>query len=285
MESKLSDSSTSLPDIHSAHEIELIRSTDDSDTGRRFNTETETFFPERHKNGSGKYIKSIIYGGLDGIISVFVTIAAGSGSDIGIGLALALGLAKLFAGGISMGVGDWLATDAEVDMAKRERKREEWECENFIEGEIEEMIELYVSKGLDYQSATTLVNILASNKKTFVDIMMAEELGISQDTEDAIPWKHGAVNFASFLTLGFVPLIAFVIIIGIGNLHPYAFYASIVITFFTLLGMGIMKGALTGSSIWKSALLTVGLGTLTAFIGWFSSYILNRAFPSVNIPQ
>jgi hypothetical protein len=36
------------------------------------------------------------------------------------------GLAKLFAGAISMGVGDWLGTAAEVEMAKRERKREEW---------------------------------------------------------------------------------------------------------------------------------------------------------------
>lgn len=31
-----------------------------------------------------------------------------------------------------MGVGDWLSTAAEVDMAKRERKREEWYLNSFI---------------------------------------------------------------------------------------------------------------------------------------------------------
>ena len=110
------------------------------------------------------------------------------------GLALILGLAKLFAGGISMGIGDWLATDAEVDLAKRERRREEWECENYLEGEIEEMVELYTKKGVDEATARRVVEILSRNKKAFVDIMMAEELGISPDATEEVPWKHGAVS-------------------------------------------------------------------------------------------
>jgi VIT1/CCC1 family predicted Fe2+/Mn2+ transporter len=49
-----------------------------------------------------------------------------NGSNISVALVLGLGLAKLFAGAIAMGVGDWLSTAAEVDMATREKKREEW---------------------------------------------------------------------------------------------------------------------------------------------------------------
>jgi hypothetical protein len=45
-----------------------------------------------------------------------------------------------------MAVGDGLATDAERDMARRERKREAWELDNFPSGEIDEMVELYVAK-------------------------------------------------------------------------------------------------------------------------------------------
>lgn len=63
------------------------------------------------------------------------SVAAVAGqSNIGVGLALVMGLAKLFAGGLSMGVGDWLATDAELQLAKSERAREAWEFDNYPEG-------------------------------------------------------------------------------------------------------------------------------------------------------
>jgi len=243
---------------------------------------------EKHKRG-GQYIKSAIYGGLDGIVSVFVAVAAASGSNFTIGIALILGLAKLFAGGISMGVGDWLATDAEVDMAKRERKREEWECDNYMEGEVTEMVELYVKKGVPRENAEKIIEILSKHKKPFVDIMMAEELGIPPDSEFEIPWKHGVTNFGSFMVFGVVPLLAYVIVVGLQSVYNFngsvAFYVSISMTVLTLFGMGFAKAKLTGSSTIKSAAVTVIFGSFTAFVGWFVGWILNYSFPAVNFSQ
>eukprot|EP01116_Phalansterium_solitarium_P014065 TRINITY_DN3158_c0_g1_i2.p1 TRINITY_DN3158_c0_g1~~TRINITY_DN3158_c0_g1_i2.p1 ORF type:complete len:197 (-),score=28.27 TRINITY_DN3158_c0_g1_i2:8-598(-) len=151
---------------------------------------------ERHANTVGEYIKSALYGGFDGVVSVFVSIAATSGTTSSVSVALILGLAKLFAGGLSMGVGDWLATDAEVDLARRERAREEWECDNFLQGEIEEMVHLYIKKGIDEKSARRLVEIMSRNRQGFVDIMMSEELGIPLDVLDKKPWAHGLVSWS-----------------------------------------------------------------------------------------
>jgi len=235
---------------------------------------------EPHKGGASQYIKSIIYGGLDGIVSVFVAVAAVSGSNSasGVGLVLILGLAKLIAGGISMGVGDWLSTDAEVDIAKSERKREEWEVDNYLEGEIEEMVELYVKKGVDEKSARRIMTILSKYRSAFVDIMMAEELGISSDSVNDVPWKHGLVNFGSFMGFGVIPLISYVIIVAISSMvtvnSNVVFAISIAVTVCTLLCMGILKSYLTGSILWKSALTTAAFGSFTAFIGWFISWLL-----------
>jgi len=239
---------------------------------------------EKHKS-SGQYIKSVIYGGLDGIISVFVTVAAVSGTQSGVLFALFLGLAKLFAGAISMGIGDWLSSSAELDVAVREKQREEWECENYMQGEIDEMVQLYVKKGVPENNARRIMEILSSNRKAFVEIMMAEELGISPDAVNDKPWKHGLINFGSFIGFGVVPLIAFMISAGAQLTGIQAFGFSIGITVFTLILMGVIQGYLTGANMIKTVILTLVLGSITATVGWFVGYILTYAFPGVAIPQ
>jgi len=239
---------------------------------------------EKHKT-SGDFIKSVIYGGLDGIVSVFVTVAAASGTQTSILVALFLGLAKLFAGAISMGIGDFLASGAELDVAVREKQREEWEVDNYLEGEVEEMVQLYIQKGVPENNARRIMQILSSNRKAFVSIMMAEELGIPPDALDDKPWKHGLVNFASFMAFGIVPLLIFMISIGVGLSGIQTFALSIIVTATTLYLMGLMQGVLTGANKIKSAFLTLGLGGITAAVGWFVGYILAYAFPGVAIPQ
>ena len=79
-----------------------------------------------------------------------------------------------------------MSTDAEVDMAIRERKREEWEVDNYIEGEskiqsfiyililsVQEMVEFYMAKGVSEENARQVVQILAKYKHAFVDIMVS----------------------------------------------------------------------------------------------------------------
>ena len=102
-----------------------------------------------------------------------------------------MGIANLFADGISMGMGDFLSSRAEMQFEKAERRREEWECENYLEGEKMEMIELYQTKGLSLEDSTTIVNIISKDKRIFVDFMMVDELGIMPVDASDSPWKNG----------------------------------------------------------------------------------------------
>lgn len=60
-----------------------------------------------------RYLKSFIYGGLDGIITTFAVVAGVAGASLSAGIVLILGFANLFADGISMAVGDYLSTKSE----------------------------------------------------------------------------------------------------------------------------------------------------------------------------
>ena len=49
------------------------------------------------------------------------------------------------------------------------------EYDNFREGEIQEMVELYTAKGLEKEEAAAAVQILSKHKDFFVDLMRLEE--------------------------------------------------------------------------------------------------------------
>ena len=52
-----------------------------------------------------------------------------------VGVVVAIGLSSLFADAISMAVGDYLSSKAELEFIESERKREAWEVEVNLEGE------------------------------------------------------------------------------------------------------------------------------------------------------
>jgi VIT1/CCC1 family predicted Fe2+/Mn2+ transporter len=85
---------------------------------------------ENHSNLANAYLKSIIYGGLDGIITTFATVTSVAGAHFSSIVVIVLGISHLFADGLSMGFGDALSTQAELDYNKSERRREQWEMEN-----------------------------------------------------------------------------------------------------------------------------------------------------------
>jgi len=61
----------------------------------------------------GRYLKDIIYGASDGIITTFAVIAGVTGAGLSVSTALILGVVSIFADGFSMASSDYLATKSE----------------------------------------------------------------------------------------------------------------------------------------------------------------------------
>lgn len=231
---------------------------------------------EQHGGTGSEYIKSIVFGGLDGIITTFAIISASAGAGFGTDVILLMGFANLIADGISMGFGDFLSSQAELDYALNERKREEWEVDNYLEGEKTEMVELYVAKGMTKEEATTVIDVFARHKQMFVDLMMVEELGLEVPDAEAQPWKEGLVTFTAFLIFGSVPLWMYVIFKladPAGTLSAdLMFGLTCVATAVTMFLLGVFKAGITKQNRFKSGGFMLMNGSIAAasayFVGW-----------------
>ncbi|GBF11354.1 VIT1/CCC1 transporter family protein [Tepidibacillus sp. HK-1] len=218
--------------------------------------------PEGHNQEQGQYIKSFIYGGLDGIITTFAVVAGVAGAQLSSGIVLIMGFANLIADGLSMAIGDYLSTKAENEFKQSERERELWEVENFPEGEKQELIELYVAKGMDESDAKVVTEIISKNKEAWVDIMMVEELGILEENES--PVKNAIVTFISFSVFGFIPLVIYVVAGFTPGIQNFTFLIAIILTGFTLFILGALKVKFVDKHWFASGLEMLIVGGIAA---------------------
>lgn len=183
-----------------------------------------------------------------------------------------------------MGCGEFLSSKAESEWVLSERRREQWELENYPEGEIQEMITIYQERGMSTEDATTVVNIMASYKDFFVDVMMNQELGLLVPEEDHVreSMQEGFVMFCSFAFFGALPLLGYVIIPTIfPELHEgYLFLTACVVTGLVLFFMGTLKSFVSAQFWLVAGLETLLLGGACATVAFTIGQWINNTFPA-----
>jgi len=244
---------------------------------------TEGFAKEKHKKGAD-FLKSIIYGGLDGIMTTFAVVTATAGATLGSQVVLVLGISNLIANAISMGVGDFISDKAESDHARAERLREKWEYDNFPKGEIDEMIELYEKKGMQVEHAKELVAALLKHEDIFIDTMMVEELGIVPPDPSDSPAKSGLVTATSFIVCGIIPLIPFIIGSAVHTQFEVLFGVSCALVGVVMFGLGAVTSIFTILPWWKGGLYMLVIGALGAIASYLIGWGIGEAVGSSSSP-
>jgi VIT1/CCC1 family predicted Fe2+/Mn2+ transporter len=219
------------------------------------------------------YFKEVIYGGIDGIVTTFAVVAGFSGAalsnetttQLSFLVVLLFGLANLFADGVSMGLGNFLAVKSEQDLYNAARDKEVDEVRNNAEMEYAETITIMMQKGFTQEQATTLADIYRSNETYWVDFMMTHELEMPDPRGDN-PVYTGFATFASFLVFGAIPLLPFMFW---GDASPSSlFIYSIFGTFAALVMLGLLKWKIVGSSLSKSLFEVIVVGGAAALIAF-----------------
>lgn len=220
----------------------------------------------------GTYVGDFVYGAIDGSVTTFAVVSGVAGAALSSNIVIILGLANLFADGVSMAVGSYLSTKSEVEYIQQERKREEWEVDHYPEGEREEIKQIYKKKGFKGKDLDRAVEIITSDKKVWVDTMMADELGLME--EQASPVMKGFVTLISFIIVGAIPLLSYFFAFFSEAISENVYMISVVLTFITFFLIGSAKIFVTGKNWFKSGMETLVVGGLAAIIAYGVGYAL-----------
>jgi VIT1/CCC1 family predicted Fe2+/Mn2+ transporter len=195
----------------------------------------------RHRGMGGNALRAAVLGANDGLVSNMSLVMGVAGADLAPHAILVTGLAGLIAGACSMALGEWLSVNTARESAQRQIATEADELEQVPEEEKEELALIYQAKGLPEDLAKSLAEQLITNKKTALDTLVREELGIDPEELGGSAWAAGGTSFLLF---------------SLGAIFPVAPY-------FALTGMPAVIASLAASGI---ALFLIGAGT-TLFTG------------------
>ncbi len=230
---------------------------------------------EHHISKIGEFLKQIIYGGNDGIVTTFAVVAgfAGAGAEgvaqVGGIAVLLFGFANLFADATAMGLGEFLSARSEKDLYHSVRDKEILEIHNNPEMERRETIEILSDKGMTDKDANGMADILERYPEYYGDFMMAYEIGMA-DPADENPAMNGLATFGSFIVFGVIPLVPYFVLEPI----PSTFNLSVFATFGALCVLGLLRYMVIRENILRCVGETVLVGGVCASV----AYVVGLAF-------
>lgn len=202
-------------------------------------------------SGKLNWLRAAVLGANDGIVSVASVIVGVAGATLDRGVVLTAGVAALFAGALSMAVGEYVSVSTQRDTEAALLKKERWELDNVPDQELEELIVIYEKKGLSRATAEIVGKELTAHDAFGAHV--DAELGIDPNNLTN-PWHAALASGVAFFSGAIIP------IIGILVVPPRLF---VPVTFVAVVVALVIIGALSayaGGSSKRVAVVRVVIG-------------------------
>lgn len=164
---------------------------------------------ERHKTHRTGWLRAAVLGANDGIVStasLVLGVAAAGASKQAIVVA---GVAGLVSGAMSMAAGEYVSVSSQADTERADIARETQELSENVDQEHEELVSIYVQRGLDRTLASSVATQLMAHDA--LGAHARDELGIS-DTLAAKPVQAAMASAAMFAAGAALPLLVVAIV-------------------------------------------------------------------------
>lgn len=150
------------------------------------------------------WLRAAVLGANDGVVSTASLIVGVAAAGSGRPEVLIAGLAGLVAGAMSMAAGEYVSVSSQADTEAADLAREQTELASDPDGELQELTEIYVERGLEPALARNVAEQLTS--RDALGSHLRDELGISEIVS-AAPVQAAFVSAATFAAGAAVPLV------------------------------------------------------------------------------
>lgn len=192
-----------------------------------------THYPEVHTVSRTGWLRAAVLGANDGIISTASLVLGVAAAGIGRPEILLAGLAALVAGALSMAAGEYVSVSSQSDAEQADLARERHEQAEHPAFEFEELVGIYIGRGLDRPTAVAVARQLMAHDA--LGAHARDELGLTH-TGAARPLQAAITSAPSFAVGAALPLGA-VMLAPLQALVPVVAAASLLsLVFLGMLG-------------------------------------------------
>ena len=212
------------------------------------------------------WLRASVLGANDGIVSIAGLVLGVAGATSDSKIIFMTGIAGIVAGAISMAAGEYVSVSSSRDTEKAMLEKERYDLKNNPEEELEELTQIYISKGISEKTSRIVAKEVSKNNALAAHAHM--ELNIDPDNLTN-PWHAAFASAAAFLAGAMIPLIAITIPPQSIKI-PVAFISVIIALAIT----GTLSAHAGGASKSKATIRVVAGGALAMVV----TYAIGKAF-------
>lgn len=202
-------------------------------------------------------------GANDGILSTAGLVIGVASAEAARGSVMVAGVAGLVAGALSMAAGEYVSVSSQTDVENAERALEKHELATDAHGEREELVNIYVGRGLDRPLAEQVADQLTAHDA--LGTHLRDELGLTEEGR-ARPLQAALTSALCFSIGAVLPLIAVMLAASVHLVSTVA-----VASLLSLAVLGAVAARTGGAPMLPGAIRVLVWGTLamisTAAIG------------------
>ncbi|MEY8883222.1 VIT1/CCC1 transporter family protein [Donghicola sp. XS_ASV15] len=215
------------------------------------------------------FLKQIVFGGNDGIVTTFAIVAGFAGAQaegtaqIGGIAVLVFGLANLFADAVSMGLGEFLSLRSRNAMYRTRRGTIAADLHKGGRRAANAVEQFLTDRGIPNARAREIGTGLSEHPDVMAELAMMFAHGMT-DPDGESPWKSGLVTFGAFVLFGALPLLPYFL----GDTSDATLGWSATTTIVALVALGLLRWRVTEDAAPQAIGETVLVGALCAGVAY-----------------
>lgn len=209
------------------------------------------------------WLRAAVLGANDGLISTSSLVVGVAAAQPNREAVLVAAVAGLVAGSLSMAAGEYVSVSSQADSEAADLEREKRELLETPDAERDELIEIYVQRGLTAETATQVAEQLTAHDA--LGAHARDELGMHEITR-ARPIQ-AALSSAAAFAVGATPPLVLAALLSLATLTPVVVASTLVL----LALLGATAARLGGASLGRGTLRVTFWGgvamAVTALVG------------------